>query len=387
MNKVEFHRFTRAEFLQRIGRGPVEDFFERFRRELSVARLSLPALHLEDAEYLSGVAELVKAPGRFPRGLTEALLAVVSMARAEGMDQLRAAVRAAGLAVPCNPEAPAEQFCFQVAVANDKLLMNEYWKLVRDQLFGMDHFAHVASDQAGPDEPAQSRPLSELARELILAVRGWLESAGAGREQPQVDILPDEDGAHLVLVDPGARGATEAAEARWSQRYWERWDAIFCSARRGEVQIAAHHRGLAEIYRQVMSCWLGGRADFLCASPISPLALIRSERADALDTINVRDIESMDLRTWQVDSGNGNHETTTVQADDLLRRGAAAGTEPCFLDLPGQLARVDLLVKFADSRRPRRAELWWPNHLKLESLSDGPVLARWLRGLGVRKAA
>ena len=141
---MALRKFTKARFLEQIGRGLLKRLLDEYRAEFHREGVVLPADSLEDREYYAALAKLALAEQGLPENFIEALYGVEAMANEYGKARLIRAAEEAGLALENIQQATYADFAVQVLLGDPALFTQ---KLDEVRITNLTSFEYHGSEE------------------------------------------------------------------------------------------------------------------------------------------------------------------------------------------------------------------------------------------------
>jgi hypothetical protein len=260
--KIKFKRFTRSNFLKRIGRPLLARFLEAFQPAFQSANLAPPPGSLSDEAWYAALAQLLSSPEALPDSLNEALFAIAEMATPEGQEQLERAIADTGLALEFDSRSSREDIALQVWLAAPGLLARKHNEQRLRRLTAFEYFhSHTPPDPNALFQPPDQALLDGLAA----ALDPWFTSHQRGRNTVRLAVYPI-DGEFWFLVRHGDTftRAPKVEEQRTEILHFRpaRDDVIVYSPARDEIRINARTKGERDLYVPAFGRCLRGSEDW-----------------------------------------------------------------------------------------------------------------------------
>lgn len=382
--KLDYKRFGRLAVLKCIGRELLVRFFDSFKAELNLSRISLPSSHVDDDQYFGSIARLLAAPEGLPETLNEVLFAIDELSSADGQERLEEAIACAGLAMEFLPGSSRADLALQVWLAAPELLarVHNCHRLRRLSTFA--HFAAAAGlSEKSPFQAPDSASLVQLSKALDL----WFARHQRGQNTTRIEYHLIE-GDYWFLVRHGETFSrtpgVEEQKTRILHYRPERDDVVVYAPEQDELRMNARTKGERDLYAREFGYFLHGTSDYFSRRQIYTLEPLRTYGPEALDPLGVEGIEKITLREVEVAWDERGREVVTRHADDLFegyQEGSLFGQS---IPDGGQLARAVFDFQFSGRRRPTPIQIRLPNVLKVGRHCELRAVNSWLARRGFR---
>jgi hypothetical protein len=403
MQTIKLNHFNKPQFLKRIGRDLLTQFFERAKpqeeEQSPHCAFALPPPGLADADYYYALAGLLLQPGRLAPNLIEDLSAIEEMATREGLARLERVPEWARLQTGFRPGSSAEEIAMQIWLAAPQVLAREH-NLAR--LRRLTAFEHAAPPwpKTGGVLPAKTETRPNVAgasfappdklsiANLSMALDAWFARNQRGEESTQIEIYSME-GDHWFMIRHGDlfnRVSTVDRQHRAILHFRpERDDAVVHSARLRELRVNARTQGERDLYIEQFGLHLHGSANYFSERRPYTLEPLRATGQDALSAEGLEGIRNIRLCRVSIRLNNHHNEILTREADDLFRCQPISPLQRGPFPDEGLLERALFEIQFTGTLKPQPVEIRVPNVLKLGRRCDTGAVQNWLCQRGFRR--
>jgi hypothetical protein len=378
---VKIRRFTKPGFLRLIGPTLLEDFFERFRDELTKRRVELPEWNFDNTAYFKSVAAMVERMEELPGPLVEALYGIEAMANEEGQERLERAVEDGTLRVTFREESTHAEIAVQAWLANPNVFARKLRELRLFRLSAFDYFSsRMPVEQRRPFPSPDEAGIGQITSDID----GWFRRRNRGQGTSYIEVFRI-DGEFWFLIRHGdtyKRMPAAAEDQKVEVVHFRplKDDVVIYSPRRDEIRIHAGTYGECQLYRQVFGARLFGHPGYFSESKTYTLEPLRVDGRKAL-VVGDLPIRSVVLRELEI-AWEGSNGRVVLKRDDIfssIEQGSAGR-----LPARGRLVRAAFDFYLCDSFSPRKVQIRLPNSLRVGRHCDTTLVHEWMTARGFR---
>jgi hypothetical protein len=194
-------RFTKAKFLEQIGRGLLRGLVARYQAEFAGGGVLLPDERLGDREYYAALARLALREHGLPERFIEALYGIEAMADEYGKGRLKQAADEAGLSLENVQQGTYADFAVQVLLADADLFRQ---KLDETRMGSLSSFEYYGSEEPLDRRATFAPPDAAGLARIKGDIDNWVSAAMDGDERATEVEWHEVDGEHWFLIRRGA---------------------------------------------------------------------------------------------------------------------------------------------------------------------------------------
>jgi hypothetical protein len=386
MTTIRFKRFSDPLFLKRVGRPLLVKFLGNFAADFASMGVLLPADELDDNDYTSAAAAVLKNPEGLPPRFLETLTMLEEMSTAEGQEQIELALCESGRLPAFAPDSTREELALQAWLFDPVLVARLHHQR---RILRLSTFEYFRATHPQPGPPSAPPGCVERLPELTEHIEDWIAAHHRGRRTTLIEPHQIEDEIwYVVRHGDTFKRAPKVEERKTDVVHYRpaRWDVVVFSPRRKELRVHARTRGERELYRRKFGLVLGGHEEHFCQRENYTLEPLRTEGPACLETEGLPGIEHITLREVRIAFPNLERQAITFRVRDVFAC-IAENPDRNALFHSGTLDRAVFQVRFADSPRPRTVSIILPNILKLTRHADAPIIGCWLEHAGLTWSA
>ena len=373
MSTLQLRRFSKPALLRAIAPAHLLAFLRVHAEYFAAQGLILPQ---EDSEALNytRLSEILLSPDQStPPQLAEALFYVNELATEEGFDDLQAAIAETGLGLVVGDEVTPADLAIQVWLQAPRLIekvhAEQRFLKARSFVYFRTHYP-VVPDWTPPTEVTLARIESEMNRWFVQKRRG---------QYCKVYVYP-KAGHVWFLVRHGKPYTREAViEAGESAAQFfrpEKFDVLAYNPANGELRINAETQGERQLYREEFGLHLfGDKKYFNEKTSRFDLEPLRQLGEEALVCSDVEGIETVTLRSVEIDQGGAHKASEILRAEDLF---ASLKERQRPFPLGGKIRKATFLVQFSNSKTPRTVTVYAGNRAQFKRDGDAEIIELWL---------
>ena len=379
MSIQKYKRFTKSQFLKQIGRDLTDQFFARFGPELAERQVILPTANMDEKAYYEAVGHLAKSPDGLPARMVEAMYAIADMADEDGEERLEEATGVAGLAYHFEATLTRASKAMKAWLTNEAVFRRAHRETRAARVATMDYFTSKPENREFAFTVPDRRTL-ELMREDLEAE---FQRRSRGSRTVRIE-LHQHEGEHwftirhgntytrVMTVEAGEDGAIHFRPAEES--------LIIYNPERDQLRLHAMRKWQLDLFRRVVGQRCFGNPDRFSERMKYTLAPLQTDKEDALDTMDIPDLERVVLRSVELWYPGKYHDVVVRKSEDIFesakQRGKVAIPENA------RLMRATFDFYFERDDKPRQVRIVLPNKLKLARFCDAILVHRWIAARG-----
>lgn len=382
---MQFKRYARISFVQEIGRPWLTHFLYRFKQDLAIRGLTVPAAHLTEEAFYSAVFSLALGQEGLPETLIETLHAIENMANAEGHDRLLRATEEVNLGLVFDPNTAPADLAVQVWLLNPVLFAEkhneqQFMRMASFEYFGGCH----PMDFPGLFQTPDAATLTLMTADLD----AWFRSHNRGEEHTCLHPFEmDEEFWFLIRHgDTFAHLPTAADKQRVVIIHFRRTkdDLLVYNPERHELRVHAGTKGERDLYVGTFGLRVFGHAGEFSERRGYTLTPLLTDGPEALNTFDISGIDRIVLREVEWASDNDNAEATVRKANDLFATAASRKFRRAGMPAGPRLAGALFDFYFSGSSRPHKVQVRPPGTIQVGRHRYERLVHEWLSKRGFR---